>query len=174
MECNSELVSLDTGRLVGAICDLLRNAASRAKVDNIVDNVVWAGTIGKVGDSGTEETLTAISAKLHRDHQCCPVFAKSSIIEGYYEQYCKQVLWPNFHYELPDASRPKKYQHSWDHYKMVNEQIAEAVVERYKEGDTIWVSDYHLLLVPNCLSVKSSPKQKIGFFHHICFPTSEV
>lgn len=152
----------------------LRNAISRAQIGNIIDDVLWVGTIGKIDDSVTEKTLNAISAKLDRDHQCCPVFAKSSIIEGCYDQYCKQVLWPTFHYELPDASKPKKYQHhSWDHYKMVNEQIAKAIVERYKEGDTIWVNDYHLLLVPKLIREKR-PRAKIGFFLHISFPASEV
>src|SRR6185369_1590034 len=50
---------------------------------------------------------------------------------------------------------------------------SEAVVQRYKPGDLIWVHDYHLMLLPQMLRDKL-PDAAIGFFLHIPFPSSEI
>lgn len=50
---------------------------------------------------------------------------------------------------------------------------ADAVVDMYQDGDTIWIHDYHLLLLPRRLR-QALPNCKIGFSLHIPFPTSEL
>lgn len=55
----------------------------------------------------------------------------------------------------------------------MNQSFADQVVSSYKRGDTIWVHDYHLLLVPGMIREKL-PEAKIGFFLHTAFPSSEV
>jgi trehalose 6-phosphate synthase/phosphatase len=47
------------------------------------------------------------------------------------------------------------------------------VVANYRPGDTIWVQDYQLLLLPELLRQRL-PDARIGFFLHIPFPASEV
>lgn len=55
----------------------------------------------------------------------------------------------------------------------VNQAFADKVVATYKRGDTVWVHDYHLLLVPKMIRDKI-PDVKLGVFLHTAFPSSEV
>ncbi|MEZ4272812.1 MAG: trehalose-6-phosphate synthase [Myxococcota bacterium] len=88
----------------------------------------------------------------------------------HYEGYSNQVLWPLFHYLVEHVSFEGA---DFDAYQRVNERFAEAITEIAKPDDTIWVHDYHLMLLPSMLR-KSLPKARIGFFLHIPFPSSEV
>ncbi|KAF9580263.1 hypothetical protein BGW38_003163, partial [Lunasporangiospora selenospora] len=84
------------------------------------------------------------------------------------------ILWPIFHYVMPDNLRGKGYEdRSWKHYVAVNRAFADTIIENYVEGDTIWVNDYHLMLVPNMIRERL-PNASIGFFLHIPFPSSEI
>jgi len=38
---------------------------------------------------------------------------------------------------------------------------------------SVWVNDYHLMLVPEMLR-KALPNAAIGFFLHVAFPSSEI
>jgi trehalose 6-phosphate synthase/phosphatase len=64
--------------------------------------------------------------------------------------------------------------HSWEYFEAVNRAIADVIVKEYKRGDTIWVNDYHLILVPQMLREKLGPDAKVGLFMHVGFPSSEV
>ncbi|MGB5978983.1 MAG: bifunctional alpha,alpha-trehalose-phosphate synthase (UDP-forming)/trehalose-phosphatase, partial [Cyclobacteriaceae bacterium] len=55
----------------------------------------------------------------------------------------------------------------------VNRKFAEAIVEHAQPGDTLWIHDYQLLLVPGMVR-EMLPKISIGFFLHIPFPSYEV
>lgn len=95
-------------------------------------------------------------------------------MEGHYNRYCKQILWPTFHYQIPDNPKFKSWENeSWDHYIAVNKAFADAIVSQYKRGDAVWVNDYHLLLVPRMVR-EMIPHAMIGLFLHIAFPSSEV
>ncbi|KAF9124606.1 hypothetical protein BGX30_000858, partial [Mortierella sp. GBA39] len=135
---------------------------------------VWVGTLGMATDSLPDSTRGDIKAELALNHSSIPVFVNDLDFEGHYHQYCKQILWPIFHYVLPDNLRSKGYQEgSWKHYVAVNRAFADAIVESYRQGDTIWVNDYHLMLVPNMIRERL-PDASIGFFLHIPFPSSEI
>src|SRR5690606_35632579 len=58
-------------------------------------------------------------------------------------------------------------------YKVVNQKFADVVLEHVNDGDTIWVHDYQLLLVPQLIKEKK-PDVTIGFFLHIPFPSYEI
>ena len=67
----------------------------------------------------------------------------------------------------------------WEAYTLVNQIFANALVELLKPGDTTWVHDYHLALLPNMLD--SNERNRFGqratkmvFFLHIPFPTSQI
>ena len=45
--------------------------------------------------------------------------------------------------------------------------------QEYRRGDTIWVHDYQLMLVPGLLRARL-PDARIGFFLHLPFPSSAV
>ena len=53
-------------------------------------------------------------------------------------------MWPLLHYAhelaFDDAA--------WDHYVTANHAFADAVVKEVKDGDLVWVHDYHLMLAP--------------------------
>lgn len=55
----------------------------------------------------------------------------------------------------------------------MNQSFADAIQDVYKDGDLIWVHDYHLTMLPQMLR-NVLPSAKIGFFLHLPFPSSEV
>jgi trehalose 6-phosphate synthase/phosphatase len=105
-----------------------------------------------------------------RGRHIVPVELSKEQIDRYYHGFANQVLWPLFHYLIDrvpvDAT-------GWDVYREVNERFASAVASHYQPGDTIWVHDYQLMLVPALLRQRL-PEARIGFFLHIPFPSSEV
>ncbi|KAK9468761.1 glycosyltransferase family 20-domain-containing protein [Lipomyces arxii] len=152
----------------------LRNAVTRAEAEGTVASTKWIGTLGMPTDALEDETKKIIESALIRDYQNAPVFVSDTTMEGHYTHYCKDILWPTFHYQIPDNAKSKAYEdHSWVHYHALNAAFADTVVANYTPGDTIWVHDYHLLLVPGMVREKL-PHAKIGFFLHIAFPSSEV
>lgn len=64
--------------------------------------------------------------------------------------------------------------HSWKYFEALNRSISDVIVKDYKKGDTVWVNDYHLLLVPKMVRDSLGPDAKIGFFLHVGFPSSEI
>ena len=99
-----------------------------------------------------------------------PVRLSAGEIEQYYEGFSNRVLWPLLHYLLDrvpvDAT-------GWEAYRLVNEKFAEATAAVAKPGNTIWVHDYQLMLLPAMLRERL-PEARIGFFLHVPFPSSEV
>ena len=67
-------------------------------------------------------------------------------------------------------------EHFWDCYKLANQQFCNVVSELLTNNDTVWIHDYHLMLLPEMLrsSIKQEINVKIGFFLHTPFPSSEV
>ncbi|KAF2166541.1 glycosyltransferase family 20 protein [Zasmidium cellare ATCC 36951] len=134
----------------------------------------WIGTLGFPTDALPENVKEDIADKLLNDHHSQVIYCKDTDIDGHYVHHCKTILWPIFHYQVPDHPKSKAYaDHSWKFYKNVNQAFADQVVASYKKGDTIWVHDYHLLLVPKMVRDKL-PDAKIGFFLHTAFPSSEI
>ncbi|KAI1785973.1 trehalose 6-phosphate phosphatase [Ganoderma leucocontextum] len=104
-----------------------------------------------------------------------PVFLDDKDAHGHYDGYCKQTLWPLFHYLLwqdvaTEYASADKY---WAPYEAVNAAFAKRVAEVYRPGDLIWIHDYHLLLVPSLLR-QALPEAAVGLFVHTPFPSSEV
>lgn len=94
--------------------------------------------------------------------------------QGHYEGFCKSDLWNLFHYILWDqATNGLIEQKNWIDYQFVNHEFARIIAQVYKKGDTVWIHDYHLLLVPQALR-KLHPDSSIGFFLHTPFPSSEI
>ncbi|KAK9460342.1 glycosyltransferase family 20-domain-containing protein [Lipomyces oligophaga] len=152
----------------------LRNAIARAEEEGIVSEISWIGTLGMPTDSLNDSTKESIEKVMVEEHQELPVYVSDATIEGHYTHYCKDILWPTFHYQIPDNPKSKAYEdHSWVHYLALNQAFADHIVAKYKSGDTVWVHDYHLLLVPGMVR-DTIPDAKIGFFLHIAFPSSEV
>ncbi len=90
--------------------------------------------------------------------------------QAFYEGYANQTVWPLFHY-FP--TRMNFTVESWDAYKSGNHAFCRAVSRVSNGEDLIWIHDYHLMLLPDCLR-EQTRNAKIGFFLHIPFPSSEV
>ena len=59
-------------------------------------------------------------------------------------------------------------------YQSVNRLFAEAMAPELRDGDLVWVHDYHLMLLPAMLRERiGQRKVKIGFFLHTPFPSSD-
>src|SRR5207302_2365323 len=102
--------------------------------------------------------------------RCFAVELPQDVATGFYEGYANQTLWPVFH-NFP--SQLKFEPKTWEAYVEANRLFSEAVGERYKPNDLIWVHDYHLILLPQMLRQRL-PDAAIGFFLHIPFPSSEI
>lgn len=153
----------------------LRNAADAAAREGKIGEYTWVGTLGMPTDAlqGTQQ-LQDIEDRLATEHDMLTVFCSDKDFDGHYSHFCKQILWPVFHYQIPDNPKSKAYEdHSWKYYVNLNQAFADKIVKNWKRGDTIWVHDYHLLLVPGMVR-KKLPEAKIGFFLHVAFPSSEV
>ncbi|KAK4200044.1 family 20 putative glycosyltransferase [Triangularia verruculosa] len=153
----------------------LRNAAQAASREGKVGDCTWVGTLGMPTDAlqGTQQ-LQDIQDKLATEHDMLSVCPSDKDFDGHYSHFCKQILWPVFHYQIPDNPKSKAYEdHSWKYYVNVNQAFADTIVKNWKRGDVVWIHDYHLLLVPGMVR-KKLPDAKICFFLHVAFPSSEV
>ena len=137
-------------------------------------HVSFVGTLGFPTDALPEKTQLQIQDELANDFSCEVVYVCDQDFAGHYANFCKVILWPLFHYQVPDDVNSKAYMdHSFKYYYNVNRSFADQLVKSYKRGDTIWVHDYHLQLVPAMVR-KEIPDAKIGFFLHTAFPSSEI
>ena len=91
-------------------------------------------------------------------------------IDNYYGGFANQVLWPLCHIFPNRCEFDPAF---WGAYKRVNERFAKTVCELAEPGDTVWVNDFHLCLVPGYLRVACAPV-RTGLFWHIPFPPPEV
>lgn len=99
-----------------------------------------------------------------------PLFIESKAYNKYYNGFCNATLWPLFHY-FP--SYVVYDESTFEAYEQVNQLFANHVAEIARPGDTIWIHDYQLFLVPQLIRERI-PDATIGFFLHIPFPSFEV
>jgi len=131
-------------------------------------NNVWIGWPGI--EVTSDEDKTAVTEKL-KGISLLPVFLSQQEIGEYYEGFSNEVLWPVFHYYASTYASYK--QSNWDYYQEVNQRFCDEVLKVAKAGDTIWIHDYQLLLLP-ALVRQAMPDVSIGFFLHIPFPSHEM
>src|ERR1700730_7134154 len=129
----------------------------------------WIGWAGSSGEEDQEERNSVLKEWAQKD-QCFAVELPAEIAKGFYEGYSNQTLWPVFH-NFP--SQLKFDAKGWEAYVEANRIFSRAVVDRYKQGDLVWVHDYHLMLLPQMLRAEL-PDAAIGFFLHIPFPSGEI
>lgn len=129
----------------------------------------WIGWAGHGQERDTESRQRVLQQWAEKDRYFA-VDLPEEVAAGFYEGYANQTLWPVFH-NFP--SLLKFEAKAWDSYVEANHLFCEAVVQRYKPNDLIWVHDYHLMLLPQMLRARL-PDAAIGFFLHIPFPSSEI
>ena len=154
----------------GGLTNAMRSAA--AAIPEM--EISWIGTLGFPTDALPSNLREHIDDHMLNEYNSEVVYVHDKDLNGHYTHFCKTILWPIFHYQIPDHPKSKAYaDHSWEFYRNVNEAFAKKVVASYRKGDIVWIHDYHLLLVPGMVR-KELPDAQIGFFLHSAFPSSEV
>jgi trehalose 6-phosphate synthase/phosphatase len=117
-----------------------------------------------------------VAATLLENFNCVPAFLPLDVRTRFYHGFCKQMLWPLFHYMLPlSPEHGGRFNRSfWQAYVSVNKVFADKVMEVISpDDDYVWIHDYHLMVLPTFLR-KRFNKVRLGFFLHSPFPSSEI
>jgi trehalose 6-phosphate synthase/phosphatase len=132
-------------------------------------NGIWIGWSGLTEEEIGTHRKNEVEIALAKE-KCISVPLTAYDIENYYYGFSNTALWPLFHYF--QAYTEFELTH-WESYKNVNQKFADIVLENVNEGDTVWIHDYQLLLLPGLLREKA-PNLTIGFFLHIPYPSFEL
>ena len=150
---------------------------------------------GQVPPEERQQLTTLLAAQ--QPFRCCPVYLDEEIADGYYNGFSNNVLWPLLHYiplsmldshgdaaerqwscyqaaptlpypTVPEAPLPLPC------YQAANAAFCDAVMSiSPTELDTVWVQDYHLMLLPQYLR-DASPSLSIGWFLHTPFVIADM
>jgi trehalose 6-phosphate synthase/phosphatase len=134
--------------------------------DHAPPDALWVGWPGAPFAAEKQEEVSGLC----RERGAHPVFLSEADQELYYEGFCNNTIWPLFHYFPLYATYD---QEAWEAYVRVNQAFADEIADLAAADDTIWIHDYHFLLLPAMLRQKR-PRQRIGFFLHIPFPSYEL
>ncbi len=143
-------------------------ATAMSSIEN-KDGMLWIGWPGINSDDLTKTDKSAITKKL-KEFNCHPVFLTADQVENFYEGYSNETIWPLFHYFQSIAQYKDRH---WKSYRDVNALFAKTIARLSSPDATIWVHDYHLMLLPQMIRTKL-PQTSIGFFLHIPFPSFEI
>src|SRR5881296_1129446 len=142
-----------------AYLDWARQSPSRS-------DYLWIGWPGIDIEESFGEQLRSKAAK----QKASPVFLDAETMEKFYRGFCNSTLWPLFHY-FPTYAKFRE--EDWVQYVKVNEAFRDSVLKQYHPNDTVWVHDYHLMLLPRLLREKL-PDVSLGFFLHTPFPSYDI
>lgn len=124
-----------------------------------------------------EEDVSRVTGELLEKHDAIPVWIADDLADKHYNGFSNSILWPLFHYHPGEINFNES---DWEAYKQANMLFAQTIIKTIKDGDLIWVHDYHLMLLPALLrklikEMETPVKNvKIGFFLHTPFPSSEI
>lgn len=140
-------------------------ATALASLDSkyIKEWVGWPGVY--VENTAHKQEIAEVMDKSYHS-----VFLSKREVDLYYNGFSNETLWPLSHYFMEFTNYN---QEQWEAYKQVNEKFCDKVLEVAKDGDIIWVHDYHLMLLPGLLREKLR-NNPIGFFLHIPFASFEL
>ncbi|KAJ6830944.1 putative alpha,alpha-trehalose-phosphate synthase [UDP-forming] 7 [Iris pallida] len=135
--------------------------------------VIYVGSL-RVDVAANEQD--DVSQALLERFRCVPAFLPADLLDKFYHGFCKQLLWPLFHYMLPFSSdRGGRFDRSlWESYVLANKLFSQKVIEVINpEDDYVWIHDYHLMALPTFLRRRFN-RLRMGFFLHSPFPSSEI
>jgi trehalose 6-phosphate synthase/phosphatase len=145
-------------RSVGGLATALNSVASRR-------NLLW------IGWPGTDRLLSRKElADLKFPKELVPVQIPKRLLTGYYHRLANGVLWPLMHGLKPAIREQPEDLAATEE---VIERFTRAVEANWRPDDTIWIHDFHLMLLPKSLRLRGVDG-RIGFFVHTPFPKPEV
>lgn len=151
-----ELVT-SSGGLVSALTPVVRETGG-----------CWIGWTGTDYDPEIEKIIT--QASLPGGGRLVPVFLTEEERKHFYCGFANEVVWPLFHDLQSCCNFDPVY---WEAYCEVNEKFADAVATVAGGEDFVWVHDYHLMLLADCISDRETCP-RLGYFHHIPFPPPDI
>ncbi|BFG17300.1 hypothetical protein CerSpe_035740 [Prunus speciosa] len=144
--------------------------------DGLGDDEIEVIYVGCLKEEIHPNEQDEVSQILLETFKCVPTFLPPDLFSRYYHGFCKQQLWPLFHYMLPlSPDLGGRFNRSlWQAYVSVNKIFADRIMEVINpEDDFVWIHDYHLMVLPTFLR-KRFNRVKLGFFLHSPFPSSEI
>ncbi|MFW5801144.1 MAG: bifunctional alpha,alpha-trehalose-phosphate synthase (UDP-forming)/trehalose-phosphatase [Spirochaeta sp.] len=133
-------------------------------------SMLWVGWPGIPREELNDEQHEAISHRLLEDYGSVAVDLTNEDVQDFYLGFCNNTIWPLFHY-FPSYV---EYNHGyWEAYTRVNHTYYNTLKEHLRDGDTVWVQDYQLMLLPQLIR-QEFPNIRIGYFLHIPFPSYEL
>ncbi|KAK7407700.1 hypothetical protein VNO78_09719 [Psophocarpus tetragonolobus] len=144
--------------------------------DGLGDDDIEVIYVGCLKEEVHPSEQDEVSQTLLETYKCIPTFLPPDQFTKYYHGFCKQQLWPLFHYMLPlSPELGGRFNRSlWQAYVSVNKIFADRIMEVINpEDDYVWIHDYHLMVLPTFLR-KRFNRVKLGFFLHSPFPSSEI
>ena len=148
-----------SGGLVTALSAVLRRAKGR-----------WIGWPGLFDARPASVRRVLKEAAKSEGHGLVPVHLDADDYRGFYEGFSNEIVWPLFH-DLP--SRCNFDPDYWASYLAVQEKFADVVAAEAKSGDLVWVHDYQLMGVGQCLRERKL-RARLCFFLHIPFPAPDI
>ena len=137
-----------------------------AALGSIATPFAWIGWPGAVVPAAAQGELRELLAA----DSLFPVLLDLQEETEFYGRLCNDTLWPLFH---DFADRQRFSANAWRHYVAANERFAREIAARSARGASVWIHDFHLLLVPALLR-RLRPDVAIGFFLHVPFPAPAV
>jgi trehalose 6-phosphate synthase/phosphatase len=132
-----------------------------------LNSTVWIGSA-----EFSEKNWNKLNKKKLKeiDYEIDPIFFEKKVYNKFYNGFCNATLWPLFHYFPSFVEFDNE---TFKYYEQVNQVFADRVLSILRPGDTLWIHDYQLMLLPGLIR-KLRPDVTIGFFLHIPFPSFEV
>lgn len=159
-------VSRTAGGLASALSAVQGDDSSNGE-DSSAERTLWVGWPGAASED--LEVLPDVIPRLEA-LGVAPVMLSQDELDAYYEGYSNATLWPVLHAMVTRA----EFRPDWfAAYEAVNRRFVEVVLEHARPGDSVWVHDFHLFLVPRMLR-EAQRDLRIGFFLHTPFPSSEL
>jgi trehalose 6-phosphate synthase/phosphatase len=149
---------------------------SRLSVSGLVSGVqaifkehegIWIGWSGEVAEN--LDRVGHLIDEWEKDGYYA-VDIPSGLLVQAHESFNNRSLWSLFHYFIDFIDFKRE---DWEAYKRYNQLFADNILGHYESGDTVFINDFQLMLVPSLLR-KVIPDIKISYFHHITFPTSDI
>lgn len=130
------------------------------------NHIIWVGAADFKEDLWEEFIKTTPLPEIN----IVPLFLNKKIENLYYNGFSNSIIWPLFHYFPSFTEYNTDFYYA---YVEVNKIFASAIKSIIKKNDTVWIHDYHLMLLPGFL--KQAPNSiNSSFFLHIPFPSHEL
>jgi trehalose 6-phosphate synthase/phosphatase len=133
----------------------------------IFNSCEWVGCAGFDEESWQRCKTKKTPGDFYSVH---PLFIRKETYTKFRQGFCGTTLRPLFYY-FP--SFVEFDNDAYAAYEAVNNLFSETILSIARPGDTIWINDYELMLVPKLLRTQNL-QAEIGFFLHTPFPSYEV